>query len=107
RLNCLDTPPWLRCANRLLAVVPLSRIDSSHGFPKIRLPRVLWVKTPTGRTPAEDAPFEWAELAENAGLREAEPYRTRFARLETEGCSETEIGPGASLRGSVASAKRL
>ena len=43
----------------------------------------------------------------NAGPREAEPGRTRFARLETEGCSETEIGPGASLRGSGVSASAL
>jgi len=34
-----------------------------------------------------------AELAENAGLREAEPGRTRFARLETEGCSRRKLDP--------------
>ena len=92
RLNCLDTPPWLRCANRLLAVVPLSRDRLIPRLPQIRLPRVLWVKTPAGRTPAEDAPFEWAELAENACLREAEPGRTRFARFETKAVQRPKIG---------------
>lgn len=45
--------------------------------------------------------------AEKASFLKAEPLGGRFARLETEGCSETDIGPGASLRGSGASAKRL
>ena|SRR5690606_20854859 len=72
-----------------------------------RLPRVLWLATPAGRTAAEGAPIRWMELAENAGFREAEPLGARFARLETKGHLETEIGPGASLRGSTASAKRL
>ena len=45
--------------------------------------------------------------AEKASFLKAEPGRTRFARLETEGRSETEIRPGASLQGSAASAKRL
>lgn len=65
-----------------------------------RLPRVLWTPTPTARTAAKGAPTQSAELAENVGVRETEPGRTRFARLETDGRSETEIGPGVSLRGS-------
>lgn len=54
--------------------------------------------TPTKRTPVECIVERTAKPTGSAGLREAEPGRTRFARLETEGCSETEIGPSASLR---------
>ena len=43
-----------------------------------------------GRSAAEGASIRWTELAENVGLREAEPGRTRFARLETECKRSTE-----------------
>jgi hypothetical protein len=56
---------------------------------------------------AEGSDERDCQLVEKAIFLKAEPGRTRFARLETEGCSETEIGPGASLRGSGISAKRL
>src|SRR5690606_12672333 len=61
----------------------------------------------TGRTSAEYIVQRPAKLPGKVGSCKAEPGRTRFARLETEGRSETEIRPGASLRGSAASAKRL
>lgn len=66
-------------------------------FDKERLRCVLRASTPAGRSAAEGAPIRWTELAENVDFREAEPGRTRFARLETEGRSETEIGPGVGL----------
>lgn len=36
--------------------------------------------------------MQWTELAENVGFSEAEPGRTRFARLETKAVQRPKFG---------------
>lgn len=84
-------------ANGMVPGRPRAIRAIAHTRTMKRLPRILWPMTPTGRTAAEGAPLTLTEVTEDVGFTEAEPGRTRFARLETEGFSETEIGPGASL----------